>query len=104
MCCCYVDQCCCGCTDQKTGIGIWAVIDAVLNVGFVIFLGLTAGIGGPQVWNIILIVADVLLAIAALMKNPITGLMIFWQIIMMIEIVILFFCWLLIPILVSFIS
>ena len=78
MCCCYVDQCCCGCTDTKTGVGIWAVIDLVLNVGFLIFLALTAGIGGPQIWNLLLIVADVLLAIGVFMRNPIPGLMLFW--------------------------
>ena len=78
MCCCYVDQCCCGCTDTKTGVGIWAVIDLVLNVGFLIFLGVTAGIGGPQIWNLLLIVADVLLAIGVFMRNPIPGLMLFW--------------------------
>merc|ERR1711879_1115108 len=84
---------------KKNGVGIWAIIDAVINVAFLIFLGLMAGIGGPKVWNIALIVADILLAVGTLMKNPNICLIIFWQIIMMIEIVLLFICWLLIPIL-----
>ena len=98
MCCCHVDQCCCGCTDQKTGVMVWAIIDMVLNIGTVIFYGATVGIVGPQLWTILIILADFLLIFGAWKLN--TGLMMIWQIIMMIQIVLLFICWLAVPIMV----
>ena len=55
---------------------------------------------GPQLWVLLLILADFLLIFGAWKLN--TGLMMFWQIINMIQIVLLFVCWLAVPIMVHF--
>ena len=77
---------------------IWAIIDVVLNLAAVIFYATTVGIMGPQLWVLLLLLADFLLIFGAWKLN--TGLMMFWQIINMIQIVLLFICWLAVPIMV----
>ena len=96
---CHVDQCCCGCTNQKTGVLIWAIVDIVLNIIAVIFYSATIGTNTIAIWLIIIIIADFLLIFGGWKLN--TGLMLLWQIINMIQIVLLFVCWLVIPIMVK---
>jgi len=88
MCCCYVDQCCCGCTSHNTGVMIWAIIDALLNLAYFVMGLQSIGVGGPHLWSLLVIIADILLAIGAHTSN--TGLMIFWLVVMMISIILLF--------------
>ena len=87
MCCgCRVFQCCCGCTDLKTGVLIWAIIDAVFEIIFVI--GSVASVGSTfNYWGIIVFLADIGLAIGAYKSN--TGLMLAWLVVMMIQIVVI---------------
>ena len=49
MCCCYVDQCCCGCTSHNTGVMIWAIIDALLNLAYFVMGLQSIGVGGKKV-------------------------------------------------------
>ena len=77
---------------------IWAVIDAFLNTIFFSGLLATVGLYGPHYWMALVILADVLLAVGALKMN--VGMMVFWQVIMMIQIVLLFIMWLGLPIIV----
>ena len=88
MCCCYVDQCCCGCSSHKTGVIIWAILDALLNLGYAISGVASIGLGGPHIWSFVVVLADILLAIGAHTSN--TGLIIVWLVVMMISIVLLF--------------
>ena len=67
---------------------IWAIVDVVLNLGAVIFYATTIGIMGPQLWVFLLLLADFLLIFGAWKLN--TGLMIFWLVIVMINIVLIF--------------
>ena len=78
---------------------VWAIVDIVFNLGAVIFYATTIGLLGPQLWVILLLIADFLLVFGAWKLN--TGLMMFWQIINMIQIVLLFICWLAVPIMVN---
>ena len=79
---------------------VWAIVDIVLNIGAISFYAATIGIMGPQLWVLLLIFADFLLIFGAWKLN--TGLMMFWQIVNMIQIVLLFICWLAVPIMVYF--
>ncbi len=81
------------------GVAIWAIVDAILNFVMFILVAVGVGIGGPHLWTLLVILADILLIIGALKSN--SGLCVFWQVIMMIQIVLFFICWLLLPILVS---
>ena len=99
MCCCFVAQCCCGCTSLKQGVITWAIIDALVNLGMIIFAVSAAGATYVNWWGVLVLVADILLAFGA--HNSNTGLMLVWMIVMMINIVILFIFWLVVPFLVS---
>ena len=77
---------------------VWAIVDIVLNIGAISFYAATIGLLGPQLWVLLLILADFLLIFGAWKLN--TGLMMFWQIVNMIQIVLLFVCWLAVPIMV----
>ena len=109
MCCCYVTQCCCGCTDRKVGVIIWAIIDAIIQLswtGLTIF-ALTAADAKYTTYQwlgviffVVVMVADFILAIGAHTSN--TGLILVWQVVMMINIVILFIMWLVVPLLVGY--
>ena len=79
---------------------VWAIVDIVLNIGAISFYAATIGLMGPQLWVLLLIFADFLLIFGAWKLN--TGLMMFWQIVNMIQIVLLFICWLAVPIMVYF--
>ena len=100
MCCgCRVFQCCCGCTDLKTGVLIWAIIDAVFEIIFVI--GSVASVGSTfNYWGIIVFLADIGLAIGAYKSN--TGLMLAWLVVMMIQIVVISILIGVVPIVVRF--
>ena len=100
MCCCFVTQCCCGCTSLKVGVMVWAIIDALVNLFMIIFAVTTAGAKLVNWWGILVLVVDFVLAIGAHLEN--TGLMLVWQIVMMINIVILFIMWLVIPFVVNY--
>ena len=77
MCCggCRVGQCCCGCTDHKTGALIWAIIDVVLQILYFVLVISSGAELGPTInyWGIIVFVADILLAFGAYKSS--TGLM-----------------------------
>ena len=112
---CRVFQCCCGCTDLKTGVLIWAIIDAIF-VGIytayqIISLIGSVVSGGPSeiiivlgvasvVWGITVVLADVGLAIGANKSN--TLLMLVWLVVMMITIVVISGLIVVVPILVRF--
>ena len=99
MCVCRVFQCCCGCTDLKTGVLIWAIIDAVFQIIFVI--GTVASLGPTfNYWGIIVGLADIGLAIGAHSSN--TGLMLAWLVVMMIQIVVIMILMVVVPIMVWF--
>ena len=100
MCCCFVTQCCCGCTSLKVGVMVWAIIDALVNLFMIIFAVTSAGAKFVNWWGILVLVVDFVLAIGAHLEN--TGLMLVWQIVMMINIVILFIMWLVIPVVVNY--
>ena len=100
MCCCFVTQCCCGCTDLKVGVIIWAIIDAIINLSLTIFALTAAGAKYTNWWGVLVLVVDIILAIGAHTSN--TGLMLVWQVVMMINIVILFIMWLVVPLLVGY--
>ena len=100
MCCCFVDQCCCGCTDLKVGVIIWAIIDAIINLSLIVFIVTAAGAKFVNWWGVVVMLVDFILAIGAHLSN--TGLILVWQVVMMINIVILFICWLVVPLLVSY--
>ena len=103
MCCCFVTQCCCGCTDRKVGVIIWAIIDAIIQLswtGLNIFALTAAGAKYTNWWGVLVLVVDIILAIGAHTSN--TGLMLVWQVVMMINIVILFIMWLVVPLLVGY--
>ena len=100
MCCCFVTQCCCGCTDLKVGVIIWAIIDAIINLSLTIFALTAAGAKYTNWWGFLVLVVDIILAIGAHTSN--TGLMLVWQVVMMINIVILFIMWLVVPLLVGY--
>lgn len=99
--CCHTDQCCCGCTNQRTGIIIAGVIDAVMHLVFGI-LWIAAGVPFNlqlplnPLWSIIVIIADVLLIIGANTRN--SGCLITWMVIGMINIVFCFIAWIWVPI------
>ena len=115
MCCgCRVFQCCCGCTDLKTGVLIWAIIDAIF-VGIytayqiISLIGSVVSGGSSEiivafvvivVWGIIMVLADVGLAIGANKSN--TLLMLVWLVVMMITIVVISGLIVVVPILVRF--
>ena len=97
MCCCFVTQCCCGCTDRKVGVIIWAIIDAIIQLswtGLNIFALTAAGAKYTTyqwlgvIFFVVVMVADFILAIGAHTSN--TGLILVWQVGMMNNIVILF--------------
>ena len=105
MCCgCRVGQCCCGCTDHKTGVLIWAIIDVVFQILYFVLVISSGAELGPTInywgtWPIIVFVADILLAFGAYKSS--TGLMVLWLVVMMIQIVLLSIAVVLIPIFVS---
>ena len=96
MCCCFVTQCCCGCTNLKVGVIIWAIIDAIINLSLTIFALTAAGAKYTNWWGVLVLVVDFILAIGAHTSN--TGLILVWQVVMMINIVILFIMWMVVPI------
>ena len=111
---CRVFQCCCGCTDLKTGVLIWAIIDAIF-VGIytayqiISLIGSVVSGGSSEiivafvvivVWGIIMVLADVGLAIGANKSN--TLLMLVWLVVMMITIVVISGLIVVVPILVRF--
>ena len=110
MSCCYVTQCCCGCTNLKVGVIIWAIIDAIINLSWtsLTIFALTAArsatvarwLGVLVTHFVLLLVVDFILAIGAHTSN--TGLILVWQVVMMINIVILFIMWLVVPLLVGY--
>jgi len=67
---------------------IWAILDALMNLSYFVMGFNSIGVGGPHLWSMLVILADILLAIGAHTSN--TGLMVFWQVIMMISIILLF--------------
>jgi len=67
---------------------IWAILDALMNLSYFVMGFNSIGVGGPHLWSMLVILADILLAIGAHTSN--TGLMVFWQVIMMISILLLF--------------
>ena len=97
--CCHTNQCCCGCTDMKSGIAIAAIFDVflymILGTLNVIFLH-----NYGAFWGVIVVVADMLLICGVMGKN--TGLLIIWMIITMINIVFLFIGWLALPLIILF--
>ena len=38
MCCCTVPTCCCGCTSMRTGLLIYAILDALVQILFGVLL------------------------------------------------------------------
>ena len=109
MCCCYVTQCCCGCTNLKVGVIIWAIIDAIINLSWTSLTIFALTAAGAKYTNwlgvlvthfVLLLVVDFILAIGAHTSN--TGLILVWQVVMMINIVILFIMWLVVPLLVGY--
>lgn len=93
--CCHTDQCCCGCTDMGTGIIIAAIIDIFLLLILAILnIVVMSNYGG--VWFMVVIIADILLIAGTHSKT--SGLLIFWLVIAMINIVFLFIGWIAFPI------
>ena len=95
MSCCYVTQCCCGCTNLKVGVIIWAIIDAIINLSLTcltIFVLTEAGVKfnecWPAFWWFGAALNDFFLVIGVHISH--TGLIQLWQVDMMINIVILF--------------
>ena len=97
--CCHINQCCCGCTDLKTGITVAAFFDMfmILILGTLNFIFLH---NYGAFWGVILVIADIMLICGAMANN--TGLMILWMIICMINIVFLFIGWIAIPVVIFF--
>ena len=82
---------------MKMGVLIMAGIDTVYMLGLVILISTAWGsFGSPGLWYFFVIAADIGLLYGTHFDKG--GLMTFWQIIMMINIVLQFFCWLLLPI------
>jgi hypothetical protein len=95
MCCCSASQCCCGCTSWKAGIIIWAMIDAIINIGATI-VPLTLIGPGFHIWGFGVGLVDIMLAVGAHIGN--TGLMSVWLVFIVIHII----CsWTVLPLLVS---
>lgn len=97
--CCHTNQCCCGCTDMKSGIAIAATFDVflymILGTLNVIFLH-----NYGAFWGVIVVVADMLLICGVMGKNA--GLLVIWMIITMMNIVFLFIGWLAVPLVILF--
>ena len=87
MCCCYVDQCCCGCSSHKAGVIAWAIIDLIVNLVFFSGFAVLGG-GAAFIWGLFIIIADICLIFGASKSNP--CLMLFWMVVSMINIVLLF--------------
>ena len=88
--CCHTDQCCCGCTDQRTGMIIAGAIDLVMHLIFAVLL---VAFVNPfnAIWSIVLIISDILLIIGASTRN--SGCLIAYMVISMINIVFGFVIW-----------
>ena len=80
---------------MKTGIIIAGIIDLVILL-VVAFLNILVVSNFGGIWFIIVVIADILLIIGT--KSDNSGLIIFWLIIAMINIVLLFISWLVFPI------
>ena len=96
--CCHTDQCCCGCTDQRTGIMIAGIIDVITFLVYGL-LWILAKIPSNVIWSIIVIIADILLIIGASTKN--SGCLTTWLVICMINIAFCFVAWIWAPIVLS---
>ena len=96
MCCCYVEHCCCGCTSMKAGIMIMAGIDALYQLGIGAAISAMWGSpGNPFAFAFLVLLSDILLLFGAAFNQ--SCLIIFWQVVMMINIILLFLGWLLLP-------
>ena len=102
MCRCYTTRCCCGCTDMKTGIKIMTAIDLIFY--FIVFgTGIGTGWLGMFGWHgyryaglvILVFIADILLLLGVGMRNG--CLIAFWQAIKILNIILLFMGWIVIP-------
>jgi hypothetical protein len=90
MCCCDVDFCCCGCTSLKTGVIIWACIDATIVVS--VSIAAAMNLHEDFLFAILgAIVFDSLLIAGASTSNVVV--LIIWQVFAMIGIVGWFVTW-----------
>ena len=92
--CCQTDSFCCS-GDQRKGIMIAGIIDVALLLALLI-MNIVMGSNYAALWFVLVIIADVLLVIGAMKANA--GLMMFWVIIGMINIVFLFISWIALPV------
>ena len=95
--CCHTNQCCCGCMDMKAGITMAGFIDLFL----LLVLGTLNAVflhNYGAFWSVIVVIADMLLICGAMSNSP--GLLVFWLIICMINIVFLFIGWIALPLMI----
>ena len=90
-------QLCCS-NDLHKGITIAGIIDVILltaliaiNMTLKNYFGDAQEIGYFSLWFVVVIIADLLLIIGT--KKSITGLLLVWMIAAMVNIVLLFICW-----------
>lgn len=96
---CYISKCCCGCTDLKAGINIMTAIDLMFYFG-IFGIGLATGQNGWRAFRwaglaLLILIADIILLIGVATHN--VGLITFWLSIKMINIIILFIGWIVVP-------
>ena len=98
--CCHVNECCCGCTNMKTGITVAGLIDIflLLALGTVNYILVPFNYGA--FWGVLLVIADIFLLCGATGDNP--CLLVIWMVINMIYIVLLFIGWIVIPLFIIF--
>ena len=92
--CCRTNSFCCT-HDLRKGIMIAGIVDIIL---LLILIALNIGLqfGFASLWFLVIIIADILLVIGA--NGNISGLMMVWMIIGMINIVFLFIGWIALPV------
>ena len=103
MCCCYLRSCCCNCASLKTGVVIWAIFDMIFNMSIyaiVSFVTRTENlVKTPFSWGLVTILADLGLSCGAYSEN--ICVVVFWQVIYMINIIVLCAIFAILTILVS---
>ena len=91
MCCCYLQSCCCNCASLKTGVVIWAIFDMIFNMSIyavVSFATRTENlVKTPFSWGLVIILADLGLSCGAYSEN--ICIVVFWQVVYMINIIVL---------------
>ena len=103
MCCCYLRSCCCNCASLKTGVVIWAIFDMIFNMSIyaiVSFVTRTENlVKTPFSWGLVIILADLGLSCGTYSEN--ICIVVFWQVIYMINIIVLCAIFAILTILVS---